>query len=80
MEERARRVRNLLSSYYGTTPRKDADDGEVNGEATSPAKVTINTRGFDAEKHVGHMVCTLSRHRYHDSTFHTCRFLFTRLH
>ena len=56
MEERARRVRNLLSSYYGTSPAEDADNGEVDGEVTSPAKVNINTRGFDAQNHVNHMV------------------------
>eukprot|EP00897_Mesotaenium_endlicherianum_P000367 jgi/Mesen1/10330/ME000797S09803 len=62
MDEKTRRVRSLLGSYYGTddsAATEDAVDAPTwkgSSPARSPLRIDVNTKGFDAEGHVTKLI------------------------
>ena len=53
LDDKAKRVRSLLSSYYGTDP---AEQGSVGEGRAAPSYVGIDSKGFDADRYVASLV------------------------
>jgi hypothetical protein len=53
LDDKAKRVRSLLSSYYGTDAAEQGSKGGGNG---APSYVGIDSKGFDPDRYVASLV------------------------